>query len=556
MRKHHPTSALLALAALALAACGQGGTSATAPGHGTVVLSINGAQAMASVTTVAVSVAPAGVSADLALDQATGSFGGTLSLPAGAQVITARAFAGATLVAQGSAAVTVAGGQTLVVAITVLDVTGPEPTPDHAPILTALTASAATREVGQSVTLTATAVDVDGDPIAFAWTASPAGCVTFSPTSSISLGAAATTATAALAGPCTLTVEAASRGLTDSLSAAVEILLPAVLDGTFVPQPVIGAVEFLAPATAAVLRTDADATVRRPWASGAPVTIRFSWDATPWLPPSVASLSDSCGGTVRPAATTATSGTFEWTPTGGPVCLLTAGLERQGLTDAFPIAVVVGPPAPPACTWTEVAFHDLATQPAGAIVRNGGLGGQGVAVVDGRPAWLQTSDWNVLLIPNGLTTGDDVFAVEVDAFVPATAVSYRTASLVPFTTSDTAPGPNGTCQFLGGVFGSLWVRPGAGSTVEWWSAACPNTLLTAEPVASPAAAWHRLRLEGVRSTCSYRLLLEGALLSTWTGACDPGGGYLNLFGHTQGQGAQVAWSNLAVFKGSARTCLP
>jgi hypothetical protein len=84
MRTLHHTPALLALAVLALTACGHGGAPAPAPGAGHVVLSINGGPAMAAVTRVTVSVAPAGVAADLALDQASGAFTGTLALPAGA----------------------------------------------------------------------------------------------------------------------------------------------------------------------------------------------------------------------------------------------------------------------------------------------------------------------------------------------------------------------------------------------------------------------------------------------------------------------------------------
>ncbi len=214
---------------------------------------------------------------------------------------------------------------------------------------------------------------------------------------------------------------------------------------------------------------------------------------------------------------------------------------------------VAGTCTPPPCTWTQLLGHSLTSAPAGSISRNGGA----AATVAGRTAWLQTSDWNVLLIPHGLAAGDDIFATEVDTYLPTVTTYQRMANLAPFTTSATAPGPQGTCQFLGGIWGGPVARSGSGSTVEWWSAACPNTLLSTAPMASPTGAWHRLRIEGIRSTCRYRLLLDGSLLSSKTGACDPNGSYLMLFGSSPSwNSAQVAWSNLAVYKGSEASCIP
>ncbi len=206
------------------------------------------------------------------------------------------------------------------------------------------------------------------------------------------------------------------------------------------------------------------------------------------------------------------------------------------------------------CTWTQVLTAPLTAAPAGAIVRGSGS----AAAVYGRTAWYQPSDWNVLLIPHGLAASDAVFAVEADVYIPAVATSYRYGGIAPFTTSATASGALGTCQFMGGIEGALFARAGAGSTVEWWNTSvCAWSLLSSQSLSpSPAGAWHRLRIEGVRTTCRYRLLLDGQLLSTSTASCDPGGTYLSLFGGALGQAGQVAWSNLAVYKGGAPSCVP
>jgi len=210
-----------------------------------------------------------------------------------------------------------------------------------------------------------------------------------------------------------------------------------------------------------------------------------------------------------------------------------------------------------ACVWTPVSSATLGTAPTGAVVRSGAAG-QGPATVYGRTAWLQSADWNVLLVPHGLAAGDDVFAVEADVYVPAATSNYRYAAMAPFTTSGTAAGTLGVCQFMGGIYGALYERPGPSATVEWWNTSvCDWTRLASQPTESRAGAWHRLRVEGVRSTCRYRLLLDGTVLGTSTAACDPGGGYLSLFGGGLGQQGLVAWSNLAVYRGSSSaSCIP
>ncbi len=544
MRTPHTLLAPLALATLALMGCGGGATTPPAS-TGSIVLSISGGPALAAVTRVALSVTPAGVTSDLLPDPATGAFTGTLSLPVGLQAITARAYADATLVAEGSASVTVTGGQALSVTITVLDVTGPEPTPDHGPVLTSLTASALTLDVGQTLSLTAAAIDVDGDIVTYTWSALPAGCATFSPDITTGGASASTTATAALAGACAISVRAEALGLADTLSTTVDLLLPVVIGGIFVPQPVIGSVEFLSPATASVLRTTSDATLRHAWAPGTPVSVMVSWDEAPWLDRSTATLVDSCGGTVVSTATTTSTETFDWTPTGGPVCLLTAAVQRQGLSDDFPVAVIVGAVPPGTCTWTQVAFHDLTTLPADIVPTNGGAGGQGPAVVAGRTAWLQTSDWNELTLASPFGQ-QDVLAMQAEVFLPAVTSTGFHASLQLLRDGEAS-----------GLMATLTSLDAATTSLDWWLAPTPiGSFDRRTAVTVSHDTWHTFRLEASRSTCAFRVLLDGIELDRLVTGCTTAGSVSRLSSNgLVSSPTNVAWSNLTLETGAA-ACAP
>lgn len=536
--------------AVAFAGCGGSGGSEEKPTRGSAAVRIVGLQAMAGVTRVTVAATPAGTSVDLTADATAGTYSGTLSLPAGSQTLTARAYAGDTLVAEGSASVTIAGGSAISVTIAVVDVTGPGPGPDHSPVLTSISASPTTVIAGQTSTLRAEARDVDGDAITFTWTAAPSGCGTFAPGSATAATSATTTFTAIAAGACTVTVEAAARGLADTMAIGLTVLLPVNVGGVLVPHPAIGSVEFLSPSTATVLRSAADATVRREWAATVPVSLKVTWDDTPWLARSAATLEDDCGGAVVSTGTAAASETFAWTPKAGPVCTLTARVERQGLVDTLAVAVLVG--GPPACAWTEVAAFDLAARPAGAVEKGGALGAQGVGVVGGRTAWVQASDWNILLVPSPLGAGDDLFAVEADAYVPSVDTNGRVLVLQAF----------GADAWVGGEGAPYGVRalvtedPGgvAAVTLSTWAAgAFVNRV--ASSTASALNQWTTIRVEGRQSTQRFKAYRGGAATAAWTGAADLSGGYVSLDSSWQNPGGPtgVAWSNLRILRG-AGTC--
>jgi hypothetical protein len=225
--------------------------------------------------------------------------------------------------------------------ITILDSTGPDPGPDHSPVVTSLVAPLSA-QVDDQATLTATAMDADGDALTFSWTASPAACVTFTtPTAS------STTFTAKLIGTCTVTFSVTANGKSDSKSASIAISAATGTLGitaTFVPQPVIGSISFSQGATliATVARSGLDATIRAPFHQGTAYTVTVTFDA----PADTLSLSDSCAGTiVQPVlAASATSATATWTPTvSSGVCIVTATLGRATLIDTLFVVVLPVP---------------------------------------------------------------------------------------------------------------------------------------------------------------------------------------------------------------------
>jgi hypothetical protein len=212
----------VSIALLAVLACSRPPAST-----GLIDVVVQAQTSSAQLTRVSVVVTPGNVPGDLS-PGGDGTFSGTLVVPVGPQTVSATAWSGNTQVGTGSASVTVSKGQKAQVAITVLDATGPAPLPDHSPVLTSLSVPVSTANVGDQALLSATAMDADGDPIAFSWSSSPAGCGSFSPPDS-----ASTTWTAVAAGTCTVTATATAGGKSDGKSASIEVLAPVVLTVAF-----------------------------------------------------------------------------------------------------------------------------------------------------------------------------------------------------------------------------------------------------------------------------------------------------------------------------------
>lgn len=298
----------------------------------------------AQITRVTVLITPSGVRQDLAVDPANATrFTGSFDVPVGAATVTAQAFAGSTLIGSGSASVNVQKGAHVQALITVVDTTGPGNEPDHSPVVTSLVAPVSA-QVGDHATLTATAMDGDGDPLAFSWTALPADCGTFAtPT------APSTDFTAQTIGGCVVKITVTAGGKTDSKSAPIAIgaaMGSIDITVTYVPYPLIGSIAFFNPDSTPIVsvpRNTGDATIRLPFHKGTPYTVTMSFD--PW-PSGTISLSDSCGGTIVPPAFVpgATSASATWTPTVNTgACIVTATLKRETLTDTFFVVVLPVP---------------------------------------------------------------------------------------------------------------------------------------------------------------------------------------------------------------------
>lgn len=202
------------------------------------------------------------------------------------------------------------------------------------------------------------------------------------------------------------------------------------------------------------------------------------------------------------------------------------------------------------CAWPPRFLATLSDAPTGAHLRGNG---QGPANVYGRAAWYQTADWNYLFVPTGLAPEDDIAAFEADFYLPPVGASARQVGIgayfQPSTWVEPTPWMDG-----GGVEARLTVAPSGSTQIDWYT--YPGSHLV--PVASSATAmnvvgqWHRLRLESVRSTCRFRLLVDGAVLSSWTGSCQASGGHMFLFSGNFGApgGPNAAWSNLQIDRGT------
>lgn len=329
--------------ALLLAACGGSATSA----GGRVALQADlSTLALQSTVVVEVDAAPAGISAELTLDPETGRFSGSLVLPAGLQTLTVRALSDVNndgsleIVAVGSGQASVAENQTASVVVVLMDLTPPPPVPDHRPIITSAGVSNSNPAAGEVVSVWVSAVDVDEDPMTYAWTVTcNAGEVSIADPA-----AAATTFTVSAAATCSVSATVSANGKSISANMAVRVGGAGQADVTisFAAPPVVTQVFINDPASGFVCgidRDDTEATCADPLSKGAVADIFLALDEG--SDGSQASV-DVCGGLVTRLEAGPGIAHFTWeVPQASGVCLVTGIAARDGYMDAFPVAMLL-----------------------------------------------------------------------------------------------------------------------------------------------------------------------------------------------------------------------
>jgi hypothetical protein len=288
-----------------------------------------------------VSIEAAGQTQDLAFNPATGTFDGTLFLPAGMQSLVARAFGGAILVGQSQPTpVQVTPGTITRVLLRILDLTG-TPGQVYGPIFDSLSFPPTT-DAGTTVTFAISVVAPFGDPVTYAWS-SDCMDATFTAPSSATTGWSK-----AAQGTCTITVTATSNGLTVGQSFGI-VVFPAGANlgavdasATFIssPFPFLSLSElgcFVGPnnngscptTIASPAVTSYDANVGS-WGGGTPGTL---------------DVSDDCGGRFGVSSRSPGDVNGFWLPpVGGGLCLLTMhAVSGEGLSATVTIAVLTRP---------------------------------------------------------------------------------------------------------------------------------------------------------------------------------------------------------------------
>jgi hypothetical protein len=205
------------------------------------------------------------------------------------------------------------------------------------------------------------------------------------------------------------------------------------------------------------------------------------------------------------------------------------------------------------CTWKTVARSDFDAPVPGIRWRNGDFRKQEMVVHQERGAWSQGSDWNQLFIPAG-DKRPDVFAVEASFFAPSVAGQGVFVGLHVYG----EPGgsmDHRSSDLLHGRGLRLEEAPGSAIRYEWGIAAGINTTLVVAKGTLPgvfSGKWHTLRIEGSRSRCWLRALLDGAPVLYEVGACDLAGADVVLSGHGASyKAANVLWREFRIYEGEA-----
>ena len=200
------------------------------------------------------------------------------------------------------------------------------------------------------------------------------------------------------------------------------------------------------------------------------------------------------------------------------------------------------------CRWHSVAGLDLDQLPPGAVLRNGQFQGQGPSRADGRPSWLQRSDWNQLIVPIGDLL-EDVFAVQAEFLISPAEAWGRSVHMVVFTDPE---GPDAS-DVRHGLGIALNQEPGGQARFTWglvqgrtWS----RVTYSGDLPRGFTGAWRTLRIEGSKSGCWLRASLDGVPLLVALGDCDLTGGHVLLSSNGAAyRPADAHWRELTFFRG-------
>jgi hypothetical protein len=290
-----------------------------------------------------VTVEAAGQTADLVSNPATGTFDGTLLVPAGSQSFVARAFSDQTLVGQSAptSAEVQAGAVTRVI-IRILDVTSDAP-PVFGPIFDALTYPT-TVTAGAQASFALSVVAPAGDPVSYDWSADCLDAMFATP------DAAATTWSKPSAGSCTIQVVATSNGFSVSQSFLIVVFPDGTSDGgvtvsgVFVTEPLV---EFKLPELGCALRSEplGGGNASCPITTASPVNATYQLSVISWgvSTPGTLDVSADCGGLFGTTDRNADTLAGPWVPpVAGGLCIFTAhATNGDGLTATIQAAVLV-----------------------------------------------------------------------------------------------------------------------------------------------------------------------------------------------------------------------
>ncbi len=285
---------------------------------------------------------PDGGNTDLSQDAVSGQWFGTLpSVKVGVQTITITAYSGSTVVGHGSGAVTVTKRNTASVFIKVYDNSTLPAGWDHGPIITSITTSAGSPMQTDTVDLTVTAVDPDGNPLSYAWSKNCGG--TFTTATTVANPSFTDDAIEA----CTLTATVTSNGLTDTAIVPVNFQQAygsVYASAAFIPVPWIRSMAALGGGmNCSLVRGGNDGSCRPSPPGGSDIAITVTFDPVPVDSGATIVLTDNCSGSSTTGAVDlAGAGTaaFTWhAPAGANSCIVTATITRDGLFDTAGIGI-------------------------------------------------------------------------------------------------------------------------------------------------------------------------------------------------------------------------